>query len=132
MKTLTAGSPMAAGHFPTVTRTSVPSWSAGSTTPVPFVATEVAKLKELPGDELQVHGSGELARTLIEHDLIDEYRLVYFPVHLGQGKKLFRDGARAAALRLVSTSTTGAGVIIASYAPAGLLRRGSYALPSES
>jgi len=75
---------------------------------------EVAKLKELPGDELQVHGSGELAQTLIEHDLIDEYRLLYFPVHLGSGKKLFRDGARAASLRLVSTSATGAGVIIAS------------------
>src|SRR5689334_18871249 len=96
------------------------------------VATEVAKLKELPGDELQVHGSGELAQTLIGHDLVDEYRLLYFPVHLGSGKKLFRDGARAAALRLVSTSVTGAGVIIASYAPAGPPRHGSYALPGES
>ncbi len=70
------------------------------------VAAEVAKLKELPGGELQVHGSGGLAQTLIEHDLIDEYRLVYFPVHVGSGKKLFRDGARAAALRLVSTQIT--------------------------
>jgi dihydrofolate reductase len=96
------------------------------------VAAEVAKLKELPGDELQVHGSGELAQTLIEHDLIDEYRLLYFPVHLGSGKKLFRDGARAAALRLVSTSATGAGVIIASYTPDGPPRHGSYALPSET
>lgn len=96
------------------------------------VAAEVAKLKEQPGDELQVHGSGALAHTLIEHDLIDEYRLLYFPVHLGSGKKLFRDGAKAAALRLVSTSTTGTGVIIATYAPAGPPQHGSYALPSES
>ena len=96
------------------------------------VATEVAKLKEQPGDELQVHGSGDLAHTLIEHDLIDEYRLLYFPVHLGMGKKLFRDSARAGALRLLSTSVTGAGVIIASYVPAGPPRHGSYALPSES
>jgi dihydrofolate reductase len=88
------------------------------------VAAEVAKLKELPGDELQVHGSGELAQTLIEHDLVDEYHLYYFPVHLGSGKKLFRDGARAGALRLVSTSATGAGVIIARYVPAGPVRHG--------
>lgn len=80
------------------------------------VAAEVAKLKELPGDELQVHGSGELAQTLIEHDLIDEYRLYYIPVHLGAGKKLFRDATRPAALRLISTSATEAGVIVARYA----------------
>jgi dihydrofolate reductase len=91
-----------------------------------------ASLKDLPGDELQVHGSGELAQTLIEHDLIDEYRLLYFPVHLGSGKKLFRDDARAAALQLVSTSVTGTGVIIATYMPAGPPRHGSYALPGES
>src|SRR5215831_11054494 len=60
-----------------------------------------SKLNALPGHELQVHGSGGLAQTLIEHDLIDEYRLLFFPVHLGSGKKLFRDGAKAAALRLI-------------------------------
>jgi len=92
------------------------------------VATEVAKLKERPGDELQVHGSGALAQTLIDHDLIDEYRLLVFPVHLGSGQKLFRDGTKAAALRLVSATTTGAGVIIATYQPAGPVRHGSYAL----
>jgi dihydrofolate reductase len=92
------------------------------------VATEVAKLKEQPGNELQVHGSGGLAQTLIEHDLVDEYRLLFFPVHLGSGKKLFRDGAKAAALRLTGTTTTSTGVIIATYEPAGPVQYGSYAL----
>jgi dihydrofolate reductase len=95
------------------------------------VAAEVAKLKERPGRELQVHGSGQLAQTLIEHDLVDEYRLLYFPVHLGSGKKLFRDGAPAAALRLLSTTTTGTGVIIATYVPAGPPQYGSYALDQD-
>lgn len=95
------------------------------------LAAEVAKLKEQPGDELQVHGSGALAHTLIEHDLVDEYRLLYFPVHLGTGKKLFRDGAAAAALRLVSATTTSTGVIIATYQPAGPVQHGSYALDQE-
>ncbi|MDX6246547.1 MAG: hypothetical protein QOE76_4270, partial [Frankiales bacterium] len=95
------------------------------------VVSEVAKLKEQPGDELQVHGSGALAHTLIEHDLVDEYRLLYFPVHLGSGKKLFRDGARAGALKLVSSSTTGSGVVIATYQPDGAPRYGNYALPES-
>ena len=92
------------------------------------VATEVAKLKEQPGDELQVHGSGGLAQTLIDHDLIDEYRLLVFPVHLGSGKKLFRDGAKSAALRLISATTTGTGAVITTYQPDGPVRLGSYAL----
>jgi dihydrofolate reductase len=92
------------------------------------VAAEVARLKEQPGDELPVHGSGELAQTLMAHDLIDEYRLFYFPVHVGAGKRLFRDGTPTAGLRLIRSTTTGAGVVIASYEPAGQVRTGSYAL----
>jgi dihydrofolate reductase len=92
------------------------------------VVTEVAKLKERPGDELQVHGSGELAQALIEADLVDEYRLMFIPAHLGSGRKLFRDGLRAAALRLIESSVTGTGVIIASYRPDGPVRTGSFDL----
>jgi len=92
------------------------------------VVTEVGKLKERPGDELQVHGSGELAQALIDADLVDEYRLMYIPVHLGSGRKLFRDGTRAAALRLTGSSVTGTGVIIASYRPDGPVRTGSFDL----
>jgi dihydrofolate reductase len=139
-----------AGHWPRVTDPGDPIASKLNTLPkyvasttldaVPWpgslllggdAAAEVAKLKERPGRELQVHGSGQLAQTLIEHDLVDEYRLLIFPVHLGSGKKLFRDGARAAALRLVSATTTGAGVIMAVYQPDGPARYGSYALAQE-
>jgi dihydrofolate reductase len=95
------------------------------------LAAEVVKLKERPGDELQVHGSGGLAQTLIDHDLVDEYRLLYYPVHLGTGKKLFRDGAPAAALRLTRSTTTSTGVIIATYQPAGPVQHGSYALDAS-
>ncbi len=92
------------------------------------VVAEVAKLKQQPGRELQVHGSGALAQTLIEHDLVDEYRLLVFPVHLGSGKRLFREGIPARSLRLTGTSTTGAGVVISTYEPGGVARHGSYAL----
>jgi dihydrofolate reductase len=79
-----------------------------------------------------VHGSGALAHTLIDNDLIDEYRLMTFPVHLGQGKKLFRDGGKAAALKLVSSTTTKAGVVFATYVPDGEVRLGSYALEEST
>jgi dihydrofolate reductase len=92
------------------------------------VAAAVAGLKDQPGGELQVHGSGGLAQTLIEHDLVDEYRLTTVPVRLGQGRKLFREGARPGAMRLVSSSVTSSGVVIASYEPDGPVRTGSYEL----
>jgi dihydrofolate reductase len=92
------------------------------------VPAEVARLKQRPGGELQVHGSGSLAHTLIAHNLVDEYRLLTFPVHLGSGKKLFADGLPAGALRLTGSSVTSTGVIIASYEPAGPPGYGSYAL----
>ena len=91
------------------------------------VVGEIKKLKEQPGKELQVHGSGGLAQTLIENDLIDEYRLFTMPVHLGSGKKLFRHGVRPAALKLTGTRTTAAGVVIATYVPDGPVRYGSFA-----
>jgi len=100
---------------------------AGSSVVDGDVAAAVAELKQQQGNELQVHGSSGLAQVLIEHDLVDEYRLLYFPVHVGKGKKLFGDGTKAAALRLTSTSTTSAGVLIATYQPAGPVRQGSFA-----
>ena len=90
------------------------------------VAAEVATLKEQPGDELQVHGSGVLAHTLIDHELVDEYRLMYFPVHLGTGKKLFADGVRPGALELVDSFVTTTGVVFATYRRAGTVRQGSF------
>jgi dihydrofolate reductase len=89
------------------------------------VAEEVAKLKRKPGNELQVHGSGDLAQTLIEHNLIDEYRLWQYPVVLGRGKRLFRDGTPPTALSLVDTKTTSTGAAIHVYQPAGAVEHGS-------
>jgi dihydrofolate reductase len=89
------------------------------------VVTGVADLKEQPGKELQVHGSGRLAQTLIAHGLIDEYRLLTFPVRLGSGKRLFPEGDTGSSLRLTATSTTGAGVVISTYVPDGPVRTGS-------
>ncbi len=91
------------------------------------VAAGVAALKEQDGPELQVHGSGNLVQTLLRHSLVDEWQLLTFPVVLGQGKRLFADGAVTAALRLVSTSVSGTGVVVSRYAAAGDVTTGSYA-----
>jgi dihydrofolate reductase len=91
------------------------------------VPAGVAELKARPGNELQVHGSGDLARTLVEHDLVDEYRVMVIPVLLGTGKRLFAEGERGAALRLTGSRTTGTGVVISTYVPDGPVRLGSYA-----
>ncbi len=95
------------------------------------VATEVAELKRRPGRELQVHGSGGLAQTLMQHDLIDEYRLLTYPVVLGKGKRLFADGAKPAALDLIDHKTTSTGVSIDVYTPAGEPTYGSFELGDE-
>jgi dihydrofolate reductase len=103
------------------------SWQ-GSTLIREDLAERVAELKREPGRELQVHGSGALARTLMEHDLIDEYRLLTYPVVLGTGRRLFADGTSPAALRLVDSKTTGAGVTLSVYEHAGRPTYGSFEL----
>ena len=66
---------------------------------------------------MQVMGSASLAAQLIEHDLVDEYRLMIEPILLGGGKRVFPDDGRARALELVSTTATGTGVLICTYRP---------------
>jgi dihydrofolate reductase len=95
------------------------------------LAAEVAELKRRPGRELQVHGSGGLAQTLMRHDLIDEYRLLTYPVVLGKGKRLFADGAKPAALNVIDHRSTSSGVSIDVYAPAGEPTYGSVGVEYE-
>jgi dihydrofolate reductase len=92
------------------------------------VAEAVARLKEQSGAEIQVTGSGELIQTLLEHDLVDEYRLWVFPLVVGDGKRLFARGTIPAALELVDTKTSSTGVAIHTYERAGELQYGSFAL----
>ena len=73
----------------------------------------------MPGRELQVHGSGTLARTLLENDLVDEWRLLVFPVIVGAGRRLFPDLGVATGLRVVDSHTTPSGVAIHVYQPTG-------------
>ncbi len=83
------------------------------------IAEEVYKLKQQPGQDILIAGSGELVHTLMQHDLIDEYRLMVYPVVLGSGKRLFRDGSDTTVLRLVETRTFSSGVVVLSYQSAG-------------
>ena len=85
----------------------------------------IRALKERDGGELQVHGSAGLIQTLLAEDLIDELRLMVFPVVLGQGKRLFGDGAVPRSWRLASSSTSPSGVVMASYERVGEVEIGS-------
>ena len=90
------------------------------------VADEIKKLKAQDGLDLQVHGSAELIQTLLEHDLVDEFRLKIFPVTLGTGKRLFDQGTIPAAFALVDSKTSPSGVIIATLKREGQVKTGSF------
>ena len=81
-------------------------------------ADAVARLKEGSGEDLSVLGSGELVRSLMRRDLIDEYVLMIHPLVLGSGRRLFPESGPSGALRLVDSVTTTTGVVIATYQPA--------------
>jgi dihydrofolate reductase len=80
-------------------------------------AEEVAKLKDQPGKNIAVLGSGDLVQTLIEHELVDEYFLAVFPIVLGSGKRLFREADEARRLSLVDSKVTGTGGVMLTYRP---------------
>jgi len=79
------------------------------------VPAEIAKLKAMAGGNLLVEGSARLVHTLVEHDLVDDYRLTMFPIMLGSGKRLYPDMGKSAALKLVDAKTVGDGVILLTY-----------------
>lgn len=81
------------------------------------VIQEISKLKQQPGKDILVSGSGKLVQTLMQHDLIDEYHLQIHPVVLGHGKRLFEDGSGLQKLKLVDSKVTGMGVMILTYQP---------------
>jgi dihydrofolate reductase len=83
-----------------------------------YVAEEVSKLKRQPGKDILIFGSGNLVNTLMQHDLIDEYRLMIFPIIVGSGQRLFADGIDEMVLELVDTETFGSGVVVLTYRPA--------------
>lgn len=83
------------------------------------VVTALIALKQQPGPDLQIIGSGDLIQTLQAADLIDEYNVWTFPVVLGRGKRLFGENARPAALRLVGSETGKTGVVMSTYVPGG-------------
>jgi dihydrofolate reductase len=76
------------------------------------------RLREENDGDIVVHGSAQLAQTLLEHDLVDELRLMVYPVVLGDGKRLFGPTSDKKTLRLVDSRVVGDGVLILSYVPA--------------
>jgi dihydrofolate reductase len=95
-----------------------PEWN-NSTVLAGDVVEEVSKLKQELGGDIVVHGSAQLVQTLVEHDLVDELRLMVFPVVLGGGKRLFGDTSDKKRLRLTKSKTVGDGVTILIYEPSG-------------
>jgi len=80
------------------------------------VADEITQLKQQPGQDILVAGSGKLVHTLIQHNLVDEFRLLVYPIILGSGKRLFGDGDETK-LKLIETKSFSSGVILVRYEP---------------
>ncbi len=88
------------------------------------VAEKVAKIKQLPGPDLHVWGSGDLIQTLIKHDLVDAFWLMIYPLTLGSGKRLFAEGVIPLAFQVTESTVTPKGVIVVNYERAGAIITG--------
>jgi dihydrofolate reductase len=95
-----------------------PEWT-NSTVLNGDVVSAVSRLREEPGGDIVVHGSAQLVQALLENDLVDEVRLMVFPVVLGTGKRLFGETGDTKPLRLTDSRVVGDGVAIMVYEPAG-------------
>jgi dihydrofolate reductase len=89
------------------------------------VVRAVRALKDEPGDELQVWGSGQLLQTLLQHELVDRFRLMTFPLVLGSGRRLFNEGVAPTTMRPVEVTVTDVGITLATYEPAGPVGHGT-------
>jgi len=89
------------------------------------IVEKVAKIKQEPGPDLHVWGSGDLLQTLIKHDLVDVFWLMIFPITLGSGKRLFADGTIPAAFKVTESIVGSNGVIVVNYERAGAITTGS-------
>jgi dihydrofolate reductase len=94
------------------------TWSGSTLLPADDAIGAVRELRARDGKGVQVMGSASLAAQLVEHDLVDEYRLMIEPILLGGGKRLFPEDGDARPLELVSTTAAGTGVLICTYRPA--------------
>jgi len=86
------------------------------------IAEKVAKIKQQPGPDLHVWGSGNLLQTLIKHDLVDTFWLMIYPITLGSGKRLFADGTIPAAFTATESIVSSTGVIFVTYERASEIR----------
>ena len=89
------------------------------------IAEKVARIKQQPGPDLHVWGSGNLLQTLIKHDLVDAFWLMNYPITVGAGKRLFADGTIPMAFKVTESIVTPIGVIVVNYERAGAITTGS-------
>lgn len=81
------------------------------------VVAEITRLKQQPGDNIGITGSATLVQSLMQADLIDEYRLMFHPIVVGHGKRLFKNESDQRVLKLINTKTFSTGVIVLTYHP---------------
>jgi dihydrofolate reductase len=98
------------------------TWSNSTLLPAADAVGAIRELRARDGQGIQVWGSSQLATQLVEHDLVDEYRLMIEPILLGGGKRVFPTDGRARPLELVSVTTASTGVLVCTYRPAGTVR----------
>ena len=96
------------------------------------VVADIARLKQADGPVLLTQGSSMLLQTLLAHDLIDEFRLLTFPLVLGPGKRLFGHGTTPGALKVAQSTVSSTGVTMSVYARAGAVKTGTFELPQSS